>query len=178
MTVPDVAILIACGVLGWWIAHRLRLPAAVLAGPLAASALVHATGLTTAAPPGWAIVVTQWVMGTSLGARFSGFPRREIGTALALSVVSVVAVLILAALLALALAGVTGEPAPAVLLAFAPGGISEMSLVALSLQMAVVFVTLHHLVRIVLAVLVARLGLRLVPGLADANGRPQENERQ
>ncbi len=178
LSVPDVAILLACGALGWWIAHRLRLPAAVLTGPLAASALVHATGLTAAAPPGWAIMVTQWVMGSSLGARFSGFPRRQIGTALALSVISVVAVLILAALLALALAGVTGEPAPAVLLAFAPGGISEMSLVALSLQMAVVFVTLHHLARIVLAVLVARLGLRLFPGIADATRQPTEHERQ
>jgi uncharacterized protein len=50
-----------------------------------------------------------------------------------------------------------GEPVPAVILAFAPGGINEMSLVALSLQLSTVYVTLHHLARIVLAVAVMRL---------------------
>ncbi|MGY6534120.1 MAG: AbrB family transcriptional regulator [Pararhodobacter sp.] len=164
LTARDGVILVTCGLLGWWVAIKLRLPAAVLAGPLAASALVHATGLTTAAPPGWAILLTQWVMGSSLGARFSDFPRRQISLALLLSLISVIGLLGLAGLFALVLAGITGEPAPAVLLAFAPGGISEMSLVALSLQMAVVFVTLHHLVRIVLAVIVARLGLALLSG--------------
>lgn len=163
LTIRDTGILLACGALGWWGAQKLRLPAAVIAGPLVASALVHAAGLTGAAPPGWTILVTQWVMGSSLGARFTDFPRREIGFALLLSVFSVVGVLVLAGLFGLLLSGVTGQPVAAVLLAFAPGGISEMSLVALSLQLAVVFVTLHHLVRIVLAVVVARLGLRLMP---------------
>ena len=64
--------------------------------------------------------------------------------------------------LALALAGPVGEPVTAVILAFAPGGISEMSLVALSLQLSMVYVTLHHLLRILLTVAVARVGLQLV----------------
>ncbi len=172
LSARDGGILLACAGLGWWGAARLRVPAAVLAGPLALSALVHATGLTEAAPPAWMVIVTQGVMGTALGARFSGFERRQLVSALGLSLVSVASVLALAALFALALAAPSGEPAPAVLLAFAPGGISEMSLVALSLQMAVVFVTLHHLARIVLAVLVARIGLALMPDIAR-NG-PQD----
>ena len=48
------------------------------------------------------------------------------------------------------------------LLAFAPGGVSEMSLVALSLHVSAVFVSLHHMVRIVLAVVVARSGQRFL----------------
>lgn len=166
----DGAILLACAALGWWGAARLRMPAAVLAGPLALSALAHVIGLTEAAPPGWMVILTQGVMGTALGARFSGFERRQLVKALWLSVFSVVCVLGLAALFALLLAAPAGEPTPAVLLAFAPGGISEMSLVALSLQLAVVFVTLHHLIRIVLAVIVARIGLALMPQLATPPG--------
>ncbi len=165
----DAAILLACAVIGWWGAHRLRLPAAVLIGPLAASAVAHAMGLTHASPPDWAILVTQWVMGSSLGARFSGFPRRQIAAALGLSAISVLVVLALAGVMALALSGATGQSVPAVILALAPGGITEMSLVALSLQIAVVFVTLHHLFRIVLAVLVARAGLALFPSLLDCD---------
>ena len=59
------------------------------------------------------------------------------------------------------LSGPVGEPVSAVILAFAPGGVSEMSLVALSLHLSAVFVTMHHLVRIILAVMAARLGQRL-----------------
>ena len=47
-----------------------------------------------------------------------------------------------------------------VLLAFAPGGLSEMSLVALAMKAEVAFVALHHVVRIVLVIAFAPLVLR------------------
>ena len=53
-------------------------------------------------------------------------------------------------------------PRAAAFLAFAPGGVAEMSLIALSLQYSVVFVTLHHVARILIAVLVAKVGFRFV----------------
>jgi uncharacterized membrane protein AbrB (regulator of aidB expression) len=43
-----------------------------------------------------------------------------------------------------------------VFLAFAPGGLAEMALVALSLEISVIYVTVHHILRIILAVLLAR----------------------
>jgi len=164
LTLPDAAWLIGAGAGGWALAARLRLPAAVLSGPLLASAAIHAAGLTAATSPEWAIALTQWVIGTSLGARFAGFTRAALWLALRLAALSVAVMLAIACALALALAGPVGEPVTAVILAFAPGGISEMSLVALSLQLSMVYVTLHHLLRILLAVAVARIGLRLLPG--------------
>lgn len=158
----DIAVLVGAAVLGFWSAHRLNFPAAVLSGPLLLSGLAHAVGLTAATPPDWAITVTQWVVGTTLGTRFAGLELRRLWLAMRLSVVAIVASLVLAAAIALPLAEPVGEPLSAVILAFAPGGISEMALVAISLQMSAVYVTLHHLIRIVLAVLVARAGLRFI----------------
>jgi uncharacterized protein len=163
MGLRDLAVLVGCAVLGWWGAARLRMPAAVLAGPLLLSAAAHVSGLTQASPPDWAIVVTQWVVGTSLGARFAGFRGSQLWLALRLCSVSVAAALLLAAAIAAFLAAPVGEPMPAVILAFAPGGINEMSLVALSLQMSTVYVTIHHLARIMLAVVVARLARPWLP---------------
>lgn len=163
LTPTDAAVLIVAGLGGWRLALRLNMPAAVLSGPLLASAGAHALGLTAATSPEWAVAVTQWVMGSSLGARFARFSPQALWLAIRLAALSVAATLALASAMALVLAGPLGEPAPAVILAFAPGGISEMSLVALSLQLSMVFVTLHHLLRIVLAVLVAKLGLRFLP---------------
>ena len=158
----DVAVLFALGLGGWGIAHVLRFPAAMLSGPLMLSGIAHAMELTHAAPPIWAVLVTQWIMGTSLGARLAGFTRGQVGLALRLSLVHVGTMLLIAAGIALLAAGSVDEPVSAVILAFAPGGVTEMALVALSLQVSAVYVTLHHLARIILAVLMARLGQRWV----------------
>ncbi|WP_323041794.1 AbrB family transcriptional regulator [Gemmobacter sp.] len=163
LTLQDALILTAAAVLGYVIANRLEFPAAVLSGPLLLSALAHASGLTHAVPPGWMIVITQWVVGTSLGTRFAGLDPRRLWLAMRLSVVAITISMLIAVAIAALLAGVVKEPAAAVILAFAPGGISEMALVAISLHLSAVYVTLHHLVRIVLAVLVARAGLRFLP---------------
>jgi uncharacterized membrane protein AbrB (regulator of aidB expression) len=64
--------------------------------------------------------------------------------------------LTLALIAAVALQGAVGERIEAVILAFAPGGVAEMSLVAVSLQISVVYVTAHHVARILLSVLVAK----------------------
>ena len=52
------------------------------------------------------------------------------------------------------------------LISFAPGGVTEMALVALSLQASPAFVTLHHIVRILITVIAlimlkARVNTRL-----------------
>jgi hypothetical protein len=73
-----------------------------------------------------------------------------------------VAVLALAMGVALLLGPFVGEPVAAVFLAFAPGGLAEMGLIALSLQMSVVYVTAHHILRIVLSVLFAQILLRRI----------------
>lgn len=160
LTLPEIALLLAAGALGFATARALHFPAAIMTGPILFSAVAHATGLVHGVPPAWLVGVTQVVVGCGLGARFVNAERRMLVRAFALAAVNSVAALLLAFGFALALSPLVGEPAPAVFLAFAPGGLAEMSLVALSLQMSVVFVTLHHIARIVLSVTIAKLGAR------------------
>jgi membrane AbrB-like protein len=158
----DALVLLAVAGVGVAGGRLLRLPAAVISGPILASAAAHVAGLTEAAPPGWLILVTQWVVGTSLGARFAGMRPRMLRTALLLALVNAAIALPLALAAALLLAPLTGQPVSARFLAYAPGGIAEMSLVALSLGVSAVFVTAHHIVRLLLAVLMAQAGTRLL----------------
>lgn len=161
----DVAILSACGVAGALAGLRLRLPAGHVTGPLLLSGLAHLAGLTDAAVPGWLVVVTQLVIGTSLGVRFAGMRRVLLFRALRLSALHAALTLTAAAAVAFALAPHVGEPAAATFLAFAPGGLAEMGLIALSLDMSVIYVTAHHVLRILLAVSVARVfSRRILPG--------------
>ncbi|GAB4270167.1 MAG: AbrB family transcriptional regulator [Pararhodobacter sp.] len=152
----DIAVLIALGASGWFLGTMARLPAAVMFGPLLVSAAAHSAGLTEAAPPGWSILVAQWVLGTTLGCRLAGLSRAQLTRAFGLSVLNTTAMLTLAAGVAALFHARIGEPEGAVILAFAPGGVTEMSLVALSLHLSAVYVSVHHMLRILIAVVAAK----------------------
>ena len=72
--------------------------------------------------------------------------------------------LLLAFGFAFAVAELAGQPVTAGFLAFAPGGLAEMSLIALSLKVGAVYVAVHHVVRIVVSVSVAKIGVRWIGG--------------
>ncbi|MEZ5760737.1 MAG: AbrB family transcriptional regulator [Paracoccaceae bacterium] len=157
MGIFDLAVLVAAGVLGAIIGLKLRLPAGHVLGPIFLSGAAHLAGLTAAVPPQVTVWATQVVIGTSLGVRFGGMPKRRILEALRLSLISVTLMMGGAGLIAWSLASAVNETVPAVFLAFAPGGLVEMGLIALSLDLSILYVTAHHLLRIILAVSVARV---------------------
>ncbi|MEM6973059.1 MAG: AbrB family transcriptional regulator [Pseudomonadota bacterium] len=152
LTSYDILVLCGAAALGYWGARRIGMPAAIITGPIVVSAAVHMAGITAAQVPAGVIALTQLVVGTALGVRFVGMGRGEALKGLGWAAVSVTLALLLALLLGLLLAPFVGESAEAIFLAFAPGGVTEMSLVALSLEISVVFVTAHHVARILIAV--------------------------
>jgi len=156
LDLADWGWILGAATLGLAIGKLSRLPAGLITGPIVVSAAMHLAGLSDASPPGWAIMATQIVIGSSLGVRFAGMPISHFMLAIRLAAVNVTIFIGLAMAFAFGLADFVHESVAAVFLAFAPGGLSEMALIALSLQVSVIYVTAHHVLRIVLAVAVAR----------------------
>lgn len=156
LTLAELPWLIGAGVAGALIGMKLKMPGAMVTGPLVVSAVVHLAGFVQGSPPQWMVNATQIVIGTGLGVRFAGMELRRFWLAIRLAALSTGVSITLAVAMAFALHGFVAEPMAAVFLAFAPGGLTEMSLIALSLQMSIVYVTAHHALRIILAVGVAR----------------------
>lgn len=154
LSLPDVALLTGCA-LGYPLARLLRIPAAQIVGPMLLSAAVHLAGLTEGRPPGALVAGAQVVIGAALGCRFSGLKVSRIGrdglTALGLTGL----MLLVTAAAAWAVDAATGLGIAALILAFAPGGLAEMTLVALALNIDVALVATHHMVRIILIVTLA-----------------------
>ena len=148
----DLAVLGACAVAGVAVGRLIRLPAYRLSGPLLASALVHATGLSASAPPWEVVAVAQVVVGSAVGARFTGVPVRRVIGIMGAALVSAVVMLAATVAFALVLAPATGIDWRSIVLAYAPGGLAEMSLIALSLGIETAFVATHHVIRIGLIV--------------------------
>ena len=170
MSGPDLAILAACALVGFFGAKAIKLPAAAVVGPMILSAAVHLAGWSEARPPFELVAAAQVVVGSAIGCRFAGTPLKLIGRAVAASLGSTAILLAVNVAFAAALFAMLGLPTTALMLAYAPGGLAEMSLIAIAIGTDAAFVATHHIVRIFLIVVFAPLAFRL---LARGARRPE-----
>lgn len=148
----DLPFIVMAGAAGYFGGKMLRLPAGQLTGPMAAAAFLSVTGIFHVDIPIWLVNIAQIIVGCALGMRFTGLSRGLILRGTGLSLLSVGGMLVLAMIFAIAVVPFVEEPLDVLLISFAPGGVTEMSLVALSLQANPAFVTLHHIFRILMTV--------------------------
>jgi len=157
----DLPLVALAGLSGLGVGHVLRLPAGQMTGPMAVAALLSLTGWLSFDIPQWLVNLAQMVLGTALGMRFTGLSRGLLLRGAGLALVSVGGMLTIGVGLAALLHGMTDEPVDVLVISLAPGGVTEMALVALSLQANPAFVTLHHIYRILLTVVALGVITRL-----------------
>ena len=159
ISLTSVLALTIAGIAGFYLARSLRLPAYHLIGPMFCSAVLHVSGIVDQPPPKELVAGAQVVLGTIVGCRFIGTKPRQILRALILGMGATCIMLMITVLFAVLLYNVTGQNPVLLVLAYSPGGLAEMSLVALALGENIAFVAAHHLARISFVVLVAPLAL-------------------
>lgn len=153
----DAFILSTCGVLGALLGQALRLPTPALLGSLVLSAAAHLSGVTAARPPGWLLAGVQVFIGTYVGSQLGGLSRSELSRMVGLAAALTFGLLLVTLLFAIALSTVTGFRPLALFLAFVPGGIAEMALIALLLDVDPVFVATHHTLRVIVLLPLSRV---------------------
>ncbi len=151
---------LGCVVVGLVVGRALRLPAWHLVGPLAVSAIVHVTGIADFRIPDWALAAAQVGLGATIGCRFAGLTLRALLRTLLLAAGSTILLLVLTIVWAIGIAAATDIDPVLLVLAYSPGGLAEMSMVALSLALEPAFVIVHHLIRVVLVLIGAPLAFR------------------
>lgn len=159
-TWAHLAGLLALTAVGGLLGPRLRLPAGYMTGAMLLSAGLHGTGVIAFESPWWLFAVAQLVVGCGLGVHFAGTRPATLARAFGYGACAVGLMLVIAAGLAALVAPWSPLGLPELWLSFAPGGVTEMGLIALSLGLSPVLVVLHHLLRIALTVVVAGVGLR------------------
>lgn len=147
--------------LGLALGHYLNFPAPFILGPLLVSAIVHVVGMTDVKPDFTIVTFAQVVAGASIGVQFSIFKRRDLMLA-GLTALQISATLIIFTILFVwAVSAIVGQPFPTMLLAFAPGGLGEMGLIALSAGSDAAFVSTGQIFRYFLVVTFAAPCYRL-----------------
>ncbi|XUO84938.1 AbrB family transcriptional regulator [Halomonas sp. KM007] len=131
--------------LGRW----LRIPSSALLTPLLMAALLSGLDLASLALPQWGMNLMLWVLGSAIGSRFQGMTRRLLGRYLWQSAVATLLALMALAVFAELIHRTVGVGRDVALLALAPGGIGEMAILAVALDIDPVFVAFHHLLRMI-----------------------------
>lgn len=148
LSLSDWLILASCAVIGSVLATWLKIPLGQIMGPMLLSSAAHVTGIVTVPPPSLIVTIALIVIGTIIGCRFVGTTFRAVGRDLLLGAGSSLVMLAVAVAFASAVSRISGEDLSQTFLAFSPGGVTEMSLLALAMGQEVAYVTAAHLARI------------------------------
>ncbi|MCC6890157.1 MAG: AbrB family transcriptional regulator [Hyphomicrobiales bacterium] len=143
----ELAILVAVSTALALLLRFLKFPGGLLFGAMAASAILHGTGLVHAVLPWWLGGAAVVVVGAIAGSRFANTGWRTLADYLGAALGSfAVAVAVAAGFAALVMALLPFRPAD-VIIAFVPGAQDQMMLLALALTLDPVYVGAHHLSR-------------------------------
>jgi hypothetical protein len=149
LDLPVLFLWLAAGFVMGEVSERLGLHNGYLLTPIFVGAALTANGVVLSAVPGWLTDVAQLMFGLILGERYERafFVRYKLFVPFAL--LNAVFILIASAAVAVALAWAYGLPLATMLIATAPGGMAEMTIVAQALEVGVPLVIAFHLFRVV-----------------------------
>ena len=144
----ELAILVVASTVAAIIAYRVRFPGGLLFGAMLTSGALHGSGLIHVAMPWWATNTVMIAFGAVTGSRFAHTPLRMLLHYLGAAFGSFAVALTITAIFAAGLVGLLALPVAEVMIAFAPGAVDAMMLLALALHLDPVYVGAHHLMRI------------------------------
>ncbi len=163
MALPDMLVLIAGGVIGGFIGHKARLPGGLLLGGLVVSAVLFLSGTVEGEFPAFLVVPGMIGLGAVVGSRVQPGDRAILPSIALASVTAFCAAMLITALTAWAASVWLGIAFVQTFLAFAPGALEAVAILAFAMQVDPAYVAAHHVVRFfVLALIVPVLARRVV----------------
>ncbi|GAA6150446.1 MAG: AbrB family transcriptional regulator [Pseudomonadota bacterium] len=158
----ELAIMVACAIVGWQGAKRIGMFGASILGPLIVTTVVTLAGGLHHRPPAEAIWAAQFFIGLTIGAKYAGITMAEVRRDLAAGVGFCGVLIVLTVIFAETIYQLGLAPGMETLLAFAPGGQAELTVLALIVGADMAFVVAHHVLRIFSVILGAPIAARVL----------------
>lgn len=156
ISIFDAVLIVAIAWGGWRVADRLGILGGSIVGPMLLSGLMHGFGMTDVKVPVEVLIFAQVTIGIVVGTQFRGISLSEFVSTLSWGMALAAVLLAMAGAAALVASRLTGLDPTSLLLAYAPGGQNEMSIIGLILGADVAIIALHHLLRVIMVVLGAQ----------------------
>ncbi|MCE8032157.1 AbrB family transcriptional regulator [Billgrantia tianxiuensis] len=161
----DISLLVLAPA-SWWLGRLLRFPLPEFLGPMAVGAVLSTLGHGVALPD-MLLVATFLVLGSSVGARFAGTPWQRIVQVGRYGLLFGLYAVLMAVVAAWLLSTFTPHTFIAALLALLPGGVGEMAVIAVALDVDPIYVVTHHVLRLLLLILATPFFISLGRRLAN-----------
>ena len=145
----EVALMLAGGVVGAVIFAWIKAPAASLFGSMVGAGFLYASGLLSSPVPGWLMLPGFVVIGATVGTNFTGIDRRLIFDSLLASIGSLLVGAAVALAFAAPVSWLLGLTVAQLWLAYSPGGVDVMTIMAMALGLDPAFVGGHHVARFI-----------------------------
>ena len=148
-----LAVFVLTALAGYVLARLIRLPMPHLLGPLSLSLVLHISGVLDVPRISEFVILAQLSIGGAVGARLSKVPFAEVFGYVLDAFVNALILLAVYAAATFILNAAFGLDLIRLWLAFVPGGLYEVTLLALLFGFDVAFVAVHHTIRIVFIIL-------------------------
>jgi membrane AbrB-like protein len=139
---------------------RLGFPGGLIFGPMVVAAVLHGGDFISVQLPPWVAIIGMAGLGAVNGARFANTPLTLVLQYLGAGIGAFAVSLAVAAAFATLASVLLGLPASDVVVAYAPGSVDAMMILALALHLDPVFVGAHHLARVFTVSLALPLAVR------------------
>ena len=141
---------------------KLRVPAALLSGTLVASGILQVTEIASYKLPDPTINFCLLILGASVGCRFANKTLSEVANNSLHSLVAT-SILVILGLFAAFIANFFVENnLLTLILAFCPGGIYEVAVIAIAFDLEPDFVAFHHIIRLLFILFTVPIFLRII----------------
>ena len=157
----QMLLMVFCGIAGLQGAKALVMFGASILGPLILAAIMALLGVLQHRPPAEAIWMAQFFIGMTVGTKYAGVTGAEVRKDVAAALGFCLILIALTFVFAEAVHLFHLAPPMETLLAFAPGGQAEMTVLALIVGADMAFVIAHHVLRIFVVILGAPIAARL-----------------
>jgi membrane AbrB-like protein len=157
--------LFAAAFLGAGLFHRMRVAGPLIMGGMAGSAVLTGSGLVAGGIPPAIGVLGFVLIGVFIGQRFRGVNLADLARILPAVILSLVTTLVVALLFVLAVILVVDVEFGPAAVAFAPGGLEAMTVLAVALGLDPLYVSVHHLFRFVFVASLVSFILKIRPDI-------------
>jgi membrane AbrB-like protein len=142
-----LAVLIAVCAIAGWLAQRFRLPGGLMVGSMIASGVLHGADVISVMLPWPVITASLVVTGALIGARLGTVDRAQLVRLSIAGFGTLVVATSVACLLAVGVATLLSLRVADVVIAYAPGGMEAMTILAFILHLDPAYVGVHQLAR-------------------------------
>ena len=146
----ELIYLIIASIILIFIFDRVKIPAPLLSGTLVASGILQISNIAYYQLPTQSIDFGLLILGASVGCRFAGKTLKEVYSNTKHSIVATLLLVLFSVIAAYGASFIIDKNFFSLLLAYCPGGIYEVAVIAIAFDLDPEFVSFHHIIRLLM----------------------------